>query len=382
MSDKPYAEQIRTPTDKASDNAIDRKHSELKKPYLSDTYEEMEHLADAPLGYSFNPSGPFNIDTPWMGNPVPDFGGPNNPYDPWTIPFYCGTQPCWCEDETKEFTMKCTQEIVRVYFNPAVDGLSVSANKTSVTVTAEEGFSGHGRLTVEMKANIPEGGGLWQGKYSVVYGEHSGIWVGECRPDSECCSDIITAWDVGNSSETIAREGNGAAAVTGSGSDIDWTISGTGFWLDGEYSLTELLGQGTSILVYADDTACGSATITAAACNGGQTATGWIRCTTGTWDSVEICFDDGGVGGSNYYCYPEEKRDTAYRSMSGGCQVGGPHTCCADGMQSLPDSCANVANWTAGMVVCGYYSYPDVTCADWGETGPVIVLDKWTWVCE
>ena len=61
MSKKPYAEQIRMPTQKAADNTIETKHSEFKKPYLSDTYEEMEYLADAPPGFAFAPSG---MDTP------------------------------------------------------------------------------------------------------------------------------------------------------------------------------------------------------------------------------------------------------------------------------------------------------------------------------
>jgi hypothetical protein len=98
-----------------------------------------------------------------------------------------------------------------------------------------------------------------------------------------CTGDLMT-WDDVNSAETVAREASCVVYVTGDwDSSIEWSVSGSGFWFDEAYTLTTIETAGKSVTLYADADACGSATITACG------ATGYVRCTTGQWDTIDTC---------------------------------------------------------------------------------------------
>jgi hypothetical protein len=224
MSKKSYAEQIRIPTDKAQDNAIDKKHSEFKKPYLSDDYEEMEYFADAPPGYAFDP---FNFDTEWMGTPIPDFGDSV----PWSLIFFCTLESgdCYCEGTERCFSLKCNHEITGVDINSK--GFDVTVSKSTVCVTAPEGKTGSVEIDVHMRAPEPGRSG------SFVYGTHSDISLSPCKEKDCCITDAAMAWDAGNSDSTIATGGSAALAITGNNGPFTWAVSSSDFSL--AYTETE-----------------------------------------------------------------------------------------------------------------------------------------------
>lgn len=315
MSKKPYAEQIRIPAQKAADNEIETKHSELKKPYLSDTYEEMEHFADAPIGYAFSPtssgyglsspggpmsgSGGSGFDTPWMGIPTPDFP---EMYTPWHLLFMCGWADCYCEGSETCFNLSCTHEIVGVdiKFPPLYRGWKVRGSGSKVCVTPPDGATGSIYVDVNMRAPRP-----WpspHGTSKFVYGTHGGISISAC-PEKECCNGTVTSWDTVKSVKKLARGANSAVFVVGSGTEVDWTISGTGFWFDAGSTVTSLSDAGLSVTVYAQAAvACGVATITATGCDG-STSIGYVVCTTGVWSDcnplrVAVPYGSGSVGGA------------------------------------------------------------------------------------
>ncbi|MBW2005045.1 MAG: RHS domain-containing protein [Deltaproteobacteria bacterium] len=79
-----------------------------------------------------------------------------------------------------------------------------------------------------------------------------------------------------NNPEDIDRNSTVEISVIGGTPPYTWSVSGKGF------SLAETETQGLSNTLYADDTACRAATITVID-DCGQTATGYVRCTTGQW---------------------------------------------------------------------------------------------------
>lgn len=274
--DKDYPEVIRTPTFKAANDATVVRESEFAKPYdESEDYSGMEYAAPNWPGTDWP-----GMDYPDMGLPVPDFP---NMYDPWKIYFRCNVDPCWCEGDTKTFAANCTYEIVKVKFFPPESDLSVAWTKNTISITALSGIRDNesGYLTITMKANVPKGGTLWQGKYDPVYGSHGGISVKEC---DDCCDDSGMAWDSDASAETVAQNNSCAVAITdslGIGGPYSWSVSGTGF------SLSSAQTTGLSNTLNAGGSACGAATITVTGC-GGAVVTGYVRCTTGHWGDLEV----------------------------------------------------------------------------------------------
>jgi len=100
---------------------------------------------------------------------------------------------------------------------------------------------------------------------------------------SGCCNiSIPTAWDDGNSDDTIARPNGGgetaALAVTGTASPFTWSVAGHGSGLTLDYAVTE----GLENTLRADAAACGEAKITVTGCDGVATV-GYVQCTTGRW---------------------------------------------------------------------------------------------------
>lgn len=94
-----------------------------------------------------------------------------------------------------------------------------------------------------------------------------------------------------NNPDEIDRNNTVAISVIGGFSPYTWQVSGNGFSL----SLNET--EVPSNALYANDTACGSATITVTD-NYGATVTGYVRCTEGQWIEKEM----GMVCGLGDYC--------------------------------------------------------------------------------
>jgi len=326
VSKKPYSEQIRIPTDKNQDDQIDKKHSEFKKPYLSDTYEEMEYFADAPIGYAFMPGAidGVNVDVPWMGTPVPDW--PKNPMYIAKV-FRCDSGPCWCENQTKCFSAFCTNEIIKAMFTTkgySKWGFTFSGNE--FCITAPDGASGSPSVAFFMRHPIqqPDGSmGFREGSYIII--------IPKCK-DKECCAaDAAMAWNDDGSDDTVVREESANIGITGTNTPFSWSVSGTGFSL--EYSTTEGLGN----TLYADASACGKATITVTGCDD-VSVTGYVACTTGVWSSA-----------AETYCYECE---------SGGSALGWFYDWQAPLYRYYVNQICDTPAWCTGTPACSDMGLP------------------------
>jgi len=122
----------------------------------------------------------------------------------------------------------------------------------------------------------------------------------ECEVKTcDCDVEPDVAYDDDTSDDTIDREDIATIAVTGGCPPYAWSVEGTGFWFDAEYTLTEIESNAISIILYADETACGAATITVTdfcedSCDGG------VRCTEGEWSILETCGTE--VEDSQFHC--------------------------------------------------------------------------------
>ncbi len=366
------------------DGVADHPYSVFKRPFGGgyDNYPSMEYWGDYPPGIF--PYGPFLPDIPGLKMPVPNWEVLG---DPWSVTFFCGGDPCWCDGETKTFPMGCTYEITGAYFSPPEADFSAKAGKNSVSITAVSGARGVGLLTVEMKARVPAGGE----KYKFVTGAHSGIVVGECKADV-CCDATITAYDSG-SDDTIVRSGTATVAVTGSGNSIDWTISGTGFYFDAGFSVTSLTAVGTSVTVYADNTACGSATITATACDD-TTATGYLREQGNSeWSAISwACPIPGAQTGANERIEGKYKVTQTFQTCQG---FTGPDTCgtvdCTTRGACSGDDFTECLEWDcddAGLtdfIECGSWCCSGSLDGCGGPSGGCVSVSSKTlyeWVCS
>jgi hypothetical protein len=113
----------------------------------------------------------------------------------------------------------------------------------------------------------------------------------------DCCATADpVAYDTVNSDETIDRDGTASVIITDGCPPFTWSVAGTGFWFDLAHTLTEIETDARTVTLYADDTACGSATITVVDdCE--DSCTGYVRCTEGQW-AICASYSQGGC------CYP------------------------------------------------------------------------------
>jgi len=222
-------------------------------------------------------------------------------------------------------------------------------------------------------------------------------WHIECP--LECTEvDLVVLCDVdsiqlgcGSDCDEIAREAAAAVYVGGAlGGEPEyppykWTISGTGFHFDAVDGPTtgETATAATTILIYADATACGTGTVTVTdAC--GNTGTDYIRCSEGQW--VEIgtgCVypgehdgywnDGAGYPDTKFYFYKivgKHKQETKY-----GCAYSVSHsqyayTCdscagkCSDATECVLLDCATINSLVPTKCSNGYDC---ITCLGDGD---------------
>lgn len=154
-------------------------------------------------------------------------------------------------------------------------------------------------------------------------------------------------WDP-NNPETIARNHSETISVIGGVSPYTWEVSGTGFTLE------EIQDNELSCILHADDTACGTATITVT--DASSDVSGYVRCTSGRW--VPIPFScvipgpatDWDPGGGQAYPWAERiegkyKIIEIYAYGTWGSSCGDPctlnYTPCIDDM-----SCERTTDWS------------------------------------
>ncbi|KKL91355.1 hypothetical protein LCGC14_1895540 [marine sediment metagenome] len=127
---------------------------------------------------------------------------------------------------------------------------------------------------------------------------------GPPEPTFPCPPECTLAWNEGFSAETITTPGVGgqnevSIGVTGGTPPYTWSVSGTGFSLE---FTTTTSGNNT---LYADDTACGTATITVTdVC--GCSVVGYVRASDGEWCLTNIygCTITGDHTGQPTGSYP------------------------------------------------------------------------------
>jgi hypothetical protein len=114
------------------------RQSELKKPYKSPGFVEMEDVWEGPPGFSFNPLSGF--DQPWtLVNPVTE---------PWTIIFDLISVSTYCPGETSDFLISGTEPIYLLELSGERPGTSMvviggyGTNEVIGTITADEDEKG------------------------------------------------------------------------------------------------------------------------------------------------------------------------------------------------------------------------------------------------
>lgn len=161
----------------------------------------------------------------------------------------------------------------------------------------------------------------------------------------ECiCTEAV--WDYDTSAETITPPASGdpdtsvvIAVIDSTDSLKTWTVSGVGFWLNAGNSITTLTTKANSVTLYADSTACGTATITACG------ATGYVRSTEGQWSAYDTKCGSQFPGGT--ICYGTRDK----YNCQGRCACGPTSSCqtCEAVMTSYVGACEPLA---------GFCSYP------------------------
>lgn len=295
VSPKKYQDQIRLHTDKAFDNTRKLPHSENKRPYWDDSYEEMEY---------FRTGVPWDFpywDFPWLSK-----GGGSEPMTPpWLLVFTCQLTEtlCFCDNGTEKCAdINCSHKIVEASVETlgdpgAASFYDVSASGGRLCVTGKPGGSAAVRVNILMVADPGDG--------SLIYGEYGPILITQCDDEDCGCSEGSPdmSWDVGSSATTINRSGTAAVEIDGGTAPYSWSVSGTGL------SMTSASTSVKTNTVEADGTACGCGVITVTdAC--GKTATGNVRVVeasgwTGYGDSEQTDFcasNTWGASDSNILC--------------------------------------------------------------------------------
>ena len=334
--DGDYLEMMKAPTAKAIENeGVMEPHSEFKKPYLYDDYQEMEHF--------YNPSH----------FPIPDMGGPLPtgrmqaicdairvfPCDFDVFPYSTDDCTQTIKAVWKDFAWPCKYEDRGWIINGAYD-------RSSLKMEVEDkpggtALSGGGPELAVLLSSLPDDArdiehSTVEFKFDESQIDDEGYAVvdlyfeikGRCKSHAQikvlcetCPPDVAVSWNTDLSAETIAP-GDPTTTVDIFVKDgygpYSWEVSGTGFTLGAATT------SGVANTLIADSTACGPATITVTdKCEG--SATGWVRCTTGDWVwyrgvSCEDMITCGTCGGSYTWSdtYYNGKWAIALRCWSSG----------------------------------------------------------------
>jgi len=304
VSNGEYGDQMKMHSIEEMDRIRHEPHSEFQKPYPThgdpvdipnDTYFEMEYFQPYPPGYpgwSYpqSPDIPTSLtveDTPY----VPDL---------W---FHCMGDPCYCPGEVVTKSFVCSADVVGYrIISGNEDGYFTinAADGSHITISADAEADGGFSFEIALRRLI------YRNSQGVLLDEPIAVYetleysVGRC-PIDECCGDIseedILRFEKEDNADTIGRNAAlSVMAIGGITGDVDyhWIISGTGFWLDAEHTKTEEHTGFKSHVIYTDNTACGSGTVSVEdRCGRAE----WIvRCTVGYWDEIipASCETSGG----------------------------------------------------------------------------------------
>lgn len=313
-------------------------YSEFEKPYFQDSYEEMEQLLQNPPGLPSLPDYPplsFPDNPSWPSGPqeVPDGGG-------GFIVFNCSVSGCWCPEDTKEATVKCTHEITGISlsmgsFYAGDFSVSSSAGGTvgKVQITAGKDAEGAVEIDVFMKAGS-------------VRGSHGSIMITECSNCDNCAEAEELAPDSENNPETVSEDHGYVIKVLGGVPPFEWTV-------DINATLTPIT-TGRSNYMRVKNNACGGINITVKDACDDETEFSFRIIENGKW---QRCYLRNPIDGITCYtcrCGPCFRQNSfnidANRRLVASCAAIG-----CDG----PEDCTQ---W----LVC---QLPEITCEDYYHPG-------------
>lgn len=281
---EPYMDHMKRVTDFQKYQEALERHSEWKRPYISDDYEQMEYWWSPP--FLMNPKW-------WMPYWLPDGPTIGHPdiFDPVADCTHCaitchGGYNCgwgWCHKSVACWLPG--QNISRDFSWAIISGgeylSEVEYDKPlsgSIRFKTTDALSGGEKVTIEVR--FTDGMGH-------ICTDTASL---RCEEEEEdCCSPSPPSftWD-SSSDDTILKNDSASVTVSGGCSPFSWQITGTGF------SLGAAQTTGRSNSVNTDGTACGSASITVTDFCGSVT-NGSVRCTeAGSWVTK--------TGGSCFAC--------------------------------------------------------------------------------
>ena len=186
---------------------------------------------------------------------------------------------------------------------------------------------------------------------------------------------------------TIARNSSKIIYVKGGGPPYTWIVNESGFYFDADHTVQQVTTQINSALLYADETACGTATITTVdRCN--NSTIGSIRSSNGRYidngivarvSSRDKCWSESCP---QHYGYADVcvGVDNRYKYRAGWCtrssgSSSGP--VCSDAPQPI---CVWPGNACELTVTDGICTYTQNTKSSGGIA--YLYINRYEWVCE
>lgn len=319
--------------------------SELQKPYRNPYYPEMEYTWPN-WEFPFTECDDFIVDcNPTL--PGKRLAGASQNIKEHI--FDAESPSCFCPGGVTDFEITGTHPIYLL----TITHTDCSAYGTGVAI---HGGWGTNKLYGQLKACSSESGFITieasMNAYDGTPGD-SNVNIFECS-ESECCSDESTPLlcDAGNPA-TVAPTGNATLVWTGGSAKGPWqvAISGSGFWLDAGYTLTEITRTVKTVNVYCDGASCGPGQITvtdlAEGCEDLSPLICSIRNTNGAWNNYAGCGPEGTCCGEAVWVGALLKSDNITCAQWDGFTSAGTCTTGGDGC-----GCTNPGLWCPSIATC------------------------------
>lgn len=361
-------------------------HSEFKKPYLTDDFEEMEHFASPQVG------------DPSIGTDLTPDEYPADLKEESTCWDVChkGIASGWVEQDTATTCF--------IYVSHyAAWGVEIVGNKVIIdggsSVDVEfEYISGTQKVYKSLISHTINSSITWtvfQKQFEACPNVSEEVAnsckkvhtrAANCSGDPNC--PIGFDWNDALSAETIGQSDTASVYVSGGAGPYFWSVSGTDVWL------TNAETAGVSNTLNTGANACGSMKVTV---RDSQTAVppctteGYVRCTAGEWERQGgDCdgysgFDSGGPKDFTLTDGDTKIDETIENNLlDGGCDNPGTPSTHGIGAACLPQTCADVSLDTCiSHGFCDDIPFPacgNTTC----NTYIIFAVsrDRYKWVCS
>ena len=305
---KSYYEFTRRPSRQNLQNIKLQKESEFEKPYRKDEYPEMQHFAPSsePPPWTlpgWETPGTLGVPGPeWVpGDSSPPFPPPGPPGDPGS-PYPPGP-PWWPDEDPPRPNLRCPPNMecsprnskqvaadgCGLVFVGGMCGRSIAAR---ILAISDDGFKIRGsgnnfsceHCQPSFFVNVCYDGSDPDARAYIEFvdTQFSDIRLAYiiCIIKANCCAGATQiSYSAGNPA-TIGQSSEAAITVDDGCPPFSWSVAGTG------YSFAQTKTQSRSNTLITDGDACGTATITVTD-DCGDTATGYVRGTTGEWIEKE-----------------------------------------------------------------------------------------------